>query len=301
MLKPFLVATIFLAASMVSLPVHAQNATPFPAPDPGAPPIDRGQEKHIDGWYKDVPIPKNQNPAPAPRHDLSGIWEPAKGWRAGVQFLGALEYPSDGKHDLPFTPEGEKAFKAHKAGFGVNEVPIALNNDPFDICDPIGFPRIELFNLRSLQVMQTPKQVMIFYQNDRTFRSIWTDGRDFPDQDIAEPRWYGYSIGKWVDDYTLVVETTGIDERTWIDNAGRPHSDQLRVEERFHRVNHDIMELTLTITDPKMYTKPWNALDKFPLKLQSDAFDLREMLCSPSEQASFDKEVSKPAIANPKK
>jgi hypothetical protein len=65
-------------------------------------------------------------------------------------------------------------------------------------------------------------------------------------------------------------------------------------------VNHDIMELTLTITDPKMYTKPWNALDKFPMQLQSDAFDLREMLCSPSEQASFDKEVSKPAIA-PKK
>ena len=61
------------------------------------------------------------------------------------------------------------------------------------------------------------------------------------------------------------------------------------------------MELTLTINDPKMYTKPWNALNKFPLQLQSDAFDLREMLCSPSEQASFDRNVSKPAIANPKK
>jgi hypothetical protein len=104
-----------------------------------------------------------------------------------------------------------------------------------------------------------------------------------------------------VDDYTLVVETTGIDERTWIDNAGRPHSADLRVEERFHRVSPDTFELTLTIIDPKMYAKPWNALDKFPMRLQSDAFDLREMLCSPSEQASFDKEVSKPAIANTKK
>jgi len=306
MVNRFVATTIVLAAVTFSLPMRAQDAqgaprTQFPAPDPGTPPINAG-EKHIDGWYEEVPVPPaDKKAAPAPRHDLSGIWEPAGGWRAGVQFLGAREYPSDGKHILPFTPEGEKAFKAHKAGFGTNEVPIALNNDPFDICDPIGFPRIELFNLRAIQIMQTPKQVVIFYQNDRTFRSIWTDGRGLPDLDVAEPRWYGYSIGKWEDDSTLVVETTGIDERTWLDNAGRPHSSDLRVEERFHRVNHDIFELTLTITDPKMYTKPWNALDKFPMRLQSDSFDLREMLCSPSEQAAFDKEVSRPAIAPAKK
>ena len=173
----------------------------------------------------------------------------------------AKEYPSDGKpqHELPFTPLREKTWGSHKPGFGTTEVPITLNNDPFDICDPIGFPRIELFNLRAIQILQTEKQVLIFYQNDRTFRSIWTDGRGFPPEDISEPRWYGYSIGKWEDDTTFVVETTGVDERTWIDNVGRPHSSDLRVEERFHRVNHDILELTLTIIDPKMYTKPWNA------------------------------------------
>ncbi len=306
MVNRFVAASIALAAAMFSGPVRAQNAqgaprTPFPAPDPGAP-VGDNQEKHVDGWYKDVSIPPaEKKAAPATPHDLSGIWEPAGGWRAGVQFLGAKEYPSDGKHILPFTAEGEKAFKEHKAGFGTNEVPIALNNDPFDTCEPIGFPRIELFNLRAIQIMQTPKQVVIFYQNDRTFRSIWTDGRGFPDPDTAEPRWYGYSVGKWEDDNTLVVETTGIDERPWIDNAGRPHSSDLRVEERFHRVNRDIFELTLTIIDPKMYTKPWNALDKFPMRLQSDSFDLREMICSPSEQAAFDKEVSRPAIAPAKK
>jgi len=152
---------------------------------------------------------------------------------------------------------GEKAFKANKPGFGTTEVPIALNNDPFDICDPIGFPRIELFNLRAIQILQSEKQVLIFYQNDRTFRSIWMDGRQFPSQDISEPRWYGYSIGKWEDDTTFVVQTVGLDARTWIDNVGRPHSGDLRVEERFHRVSHDILELTLTIIDPTMYTKPW--------------------------------------------
>jgi hypothetical protein len=305
MANRFVAATMVLIASMFSLPALAQNAQgppriPFPAPDPDAPPVDRSEEKHLDGWYKDSPImPADPKAAPAPRHDLSGIWEPAAGWLAGVQFMGAQEYPSDGKHFLPFTPAGEEAFKTHKAGFGTNEVPIALNNDPFDKCDPIGFPRIELFNLRAIQILQTPKQVTILYQNDRTFRSIWTDGRAFPDPDIEEPRWYGYSIGRWEDNNTLVVETTGIDERTWIDNAGRPHSGDLQVEERFHRVNRDLMELTLTIIDPKMYAKPWNALEKFPMRLQSDAFDIREMLCSPSEQATFDKAVSQPAVAEP--
>jgi hypothetical protein len=305
MANRFVAATMVLIASMFSLPALAQNAQgppriPFPAPDPDAPPLDRSEEKHLDGWYKDSPImPADPKAGPAPRHDLSGIWEPAAGWLAGVQFMGAQEYPSDGKHFLPFMPAGEEAFKTHKAGFGTNEVPIALNNDPFDKCDPIGFPRIELFNLRAIQILQTPKQVMILYQNDRTFRSIWTDGRAFPDPDIEEPRWYGYSIGRWEDNNTLIVETTGIDERTWIDNAGRPHSGDLQVEERFHRVNRDLMELTLTIIDPKMYAKPWNALEKFPMRLQSDAFDIREMLCSPSEQATFDKAVSQPAVAEP--
>jgi len=306
MLNRFVIPALVLAASMFSLPARAQYnpRTPFPAPDPNAPPVAQNQEKHIDGWYKEVPAPpKDQQAAPAPRRDLSGIWEPAGGWRDGVQFLGAKEYPSDGKpqHELPFTPLGEKAWKSHKPGFGTTEVPIALNNDPFDSCDPIGFPRIELFNLRAIQIVQNPKQVLIFYQNDRTFRSIWSDGRGFPSDDISEPRWYGYSTGKWEDDTTFVVETTGLDERTWIDNVGRPHSSDLRVEERFHRVNHDIMEITLTINDPQMYTKPWNALNKFPMRLQPADFDLREMICSPSEQAEFDKQVSRPAIADTKK
>jgi hypothetical protein len=92
----------------------------------------------------------------------------------------------------------------------------------------------------------------------------------------------GYSTGKWVDDYTFVVETVGMDERTWLDHAGRPHSSELKVEEQFHRVNNDRMELTLTIDDPKFYTKPWMALNKFVLHRLPDDFDRMEVFCSPS-------------------
>jgi hypothetical protein len=115
-----------------------------------------------------------------------------------------------------------------------------------------------------------------------------------------EPRWYGYSIGKWVDDYTFVVETRSMDERTWIDNVGRPHSDQLKVTETFHRVNKDIMEITLTIDDPKMYTKPWNALNKFQMRLDPESFDIREQVCAPSESADYNKTIAEEAI-KPKK
>jgi hypothetical protein len=99
-------------------------------------------------------------------------------------------------------------------------------------------------------------------------------------------------VGKWVDDYTFVVHTVGLDERTWIDNVGRPHSDDLTVEETFHRVNKDILELTLTITDPKMYTKPWTALNKFRMRLQPEWFDIREQICSASEALDYKNSVA---------
>jgi len=114
-----------------------------------------GRNIHRDGWDRIVPdAPKTQNSAPAPVRDLTGIWEPTPGYRDGVQATGARNYPADGKpeHELPFTPLGLETWKSHKPGWGVTAVPIEDNNDPFDICDPIGFPRIELFNLRAMKI-----------------------------------------------------------------------------------------------------------------------------------------------------
>jgi hypothetical protein len=138
-----------------------------------------------------------------------------------------------------------------------------------------------------------PLQVIMLYEYNKIWRVVWTDGRGLP-QD-PEPRWFGYSVGKWEDDYTFLVETSGISEKTWIDRAGRPHSADLRVEERFHRVNYDTLELSVKITDPKMYTKPWVALDRLPFKLEPPDFDVREMICSPSELAQYNKFVGNPA------
>jgi hypothetical protein len=125
------------------------------------------------------------------------------------------------------------------------------------------------------------------YDDNTKWRLIWMDGRKLPDlKDNPEPTFWGYSVGKWTDDRTLLVDSNGFDEQTWLDNAGRPHSDALQVTEEYKRGDHDHLVLTVTIDDPKMYTKPWVAL-KLPLRLQAPGFNLEERQCSMAEYDKF--------------
>jgi hypothetical protein len=228
---------------------------------------------------------KRQKAAPAPRRDLSGIWD-VEDRMEGIS-------PRGVKSHAPFTAWGEDiANNLYKPGDGPRRVPIGLVNDPLDSCDPAGFPRNLLFELRPFQIVQTPHQVLMLYQYQRVWRAIWKDGRELPKD--PDPQWYGYSVGKWADEYTFVVETIGMDERTWLDNAGNPHSSELRVEERYHRVDHDTMELTVKIDDPKAYTEPWLGRDKIHLKLQPPNAEFMEMICAPSEAEDYKKQIANP-------
>src|SRR6267142_2426735 len=103
--------------------------------------------------------------------------------------------------------------------------------------------------------------------------------------------WYGSSVGKWEGD-TLVVESTGFDDRTWLDQSGNPYSDEMRLEERWRRVG-DTLELTLTLTDPKTYTKPWVS-EKKVFRLQPKE-EIREEICVPSVEAEFNRRTRDPA------
>jgi hypothetical protein len=172
-------------------------------------------------------------------------------------------------------------------------VPSALTNDPMPGCDPQGFPRIVLHNFRTSRIIQTPENVVILYEFNKKWRTIWTDGRQLP-KEFDEPRWWGYSVGRWMDDYTFVAESGGFDDRTWLDNAGRPHSDAIRVREEYKRTDRDHVVLTIVVDDPKYFTKPWTALI-LPLRLQAPSFDIREMECSPSETALYNKLFANPA------
>ena len=228
--------------------------------------------------------------APAPRHDISGTWEPANGPGDGTQAQGVKAMPNDGKpeHALPYTPLGVATYESHRPLEGIDAVLPALHNDPRNLCEPLGFPRANHYNLRQTQILQNEFKVVVLYEYAQTWRVIWTDGREVP-TDIPEPRFYGYSAGNWVDDTTLVVQTVGMmpEDRVWLDSTGRPISDALRVEERWHRVSDDRLELSITLDDPKMYTRPFVSMDRFPMKLMDPHYDVPEMYCSPVEMERY--------------
>jgi len=295
MLKRLVTASAVLAVLIFSPLGHSQTApsqSKAPQDQKTAPAGPAAESVDVDGWGRPIATPVIDKSAPAPRQDISGTWDPGD---RGIQPLGSSAMPEDGKpeHRLPFTALGQEALNRTKPSNTVRSVLPAETNDPVVTCDPQGMPREDLYELRTTQILQTPVKIAVLYEFTKIWRVIWTDGRELPKD--PEPRWFGYSVGKWVDDYTLLVETTGLDERTWIDRAGRPHSSDLRVEERFHRVDRDHLELTVTINDPQMYTKPWVALDRLQFNLQPANFDVREMICSPSELAEYNKVIGNPA------
>src|ERR1700674_131653 len=175
---------------------------------------------------------------PAPRAVLSGSW------------TGPLE-PKLG--EVPaLTPLGQARFKLN------NPDPFsARSNDPWRTCDPFGFPRSATNETRGVTFAQMPGRTVIMTQYEKIWRVVWMDGRELPKNVGAkggpDPTWYGYSVGHWDGDNTLVVDTNGVDDRTWIDRRGYPHSADMRVEERYTRVDHNTLEFTVTVDDPKFY------------------------------------------------
>jgi hypothetical protein len=127
------------------------------------------------------------------------------------------------------------------------------------------------------KIIQTPAETVMLFEtiSTQTFREIFTDGR--PPLTAPQPTWQGYSLGRWEGD-TFVVETTGFRDGGWLDTAkGHPHSDALRVTERFSRTEFGRMEAVVTIDDPKAYVKPWTV--RLPFKLLPDT-SLLEFFCT---------------------
>jgi len=108
--------------------------------------------------------------------------------------------------------------------------------------------------------------------------------------ELRERRFFGYSVGRWVDDYTFEAQTVGTmpDDRVWLDSTGRPISDQVRVTETFRRVDNDTLVWSETIEDPKVYTRPFETM-RLPMRLHDPRTDVMEYYCSPSEQEDYNK------------
>ena len=170
--------------------------------------------------------------------DISGVWLMDTDAYHKDPGAGSLK-------PVPMTPWGEERFKANAGKPGYD--------DPTFHCDPPGLPRIAL-GQAPFEIVQIPGRVLMLYEDFHEHRQIWMDGRALPKD--PDPTWYGYSVGKWEGD-TLVVDTIGFDDRSWLDGNGHAHSDAMHVVERYRRLDHDTLELTMTIDDPKAYTRPW--------------------------------------------
>jgi hypothetical protein len=241
------------------------------------------------------PLPAERDRKPAPRRNLEGSWRYLPGNRQLTnQSFGVHLKPNDGRpeNQLPYTPYGLELYKSHKPLEGADAVPPAGTNDPRVRCEPLGVVRHNHYDL-GVQIFQDEYKLAMLYQYDNRWRIIWMDGRPLPklldggveiDGQYRESRFFGYSVGRWTDDYTLEVQTVGTmpADRVWLDNTGRPVSDQLRITETFRRVDHDLLEWSETIEDPKVYTKPWQTM-KMPLMLEDPRTDVMTRYCSPSE------------------
>ena len=182
--------------------------------------------------------------------DLNGMWSRANPGRGG----GTCEGCGDRgfSNDVPpMTPWGQAKYDEAKPGMGPRAVP--LGNDPMMICDPLGYPRWLNYNY-GMEFVHLPGKTLQFFELYHTYRTIWTDGRPLPKE--PEPRWLGYSIGKWEGD-TLVVDVTGLNDQTWFDRAGNFHSEALHVTERYTYRTPDVIDYEATIEDPKVFTRPW--------------------------------------------
>jgi hypothetical protein len=287
MLNTSRLQVVALVAAALALPTSAPAQSNAPGgwltPDWNKPPITDANRK------------------PAPRRSLTGTWGPAGGPGAGTQASGVQLKPNNGRpeNQLPYTPYGLELYRDHKALEGVDAVLPGQDNDPRNRCEPLGMPRYNHYNVRLTQIFQDEYKVVILYQYDNRWRVIWTDGRALPRVvdggveiagEVREQRFFGYSVGRWIDDYTFEVQTVGTmpEDRVWLDSTGRPISSQARVTETFRRLDHDTLVWSETIEDPKVYATPVETM-KLPMRLHDPRTDIMEYYCSPSEQENYNK------------
>lgn len=223
-------------------------------------------------------------------HDISGVWN------GNPNDLTVNGIPMNVAGAPPFTPYGQKLFEAN-----LSDSTQWNSKDPHNVCDPMGWPRLMTFNF-GFQFVVLPDRVVQFFEWGHTWRDIWTDGRKLP-ADPPIPRYLGYAVARWEGD-AFVVESNGYDDRSWLAQTpvqrygtgrpgGYPHSDEMRIEERYKRLNYGSLQVTLTINDPKVYTAPWTTTGTMALFPNTE---LAEGFCVPSDSINFNKESTIPTV-----
>lgn len=248
--------------------------------------------------YRDPGIPRTADgkpnlTAPAPRTpdgkpDLSGVWHHEQtpmaeikrlfGDGAGRANVPGMEIETVSKYglniladfkpdDTPMRPKAAELFRRRASGAELRPT-----------CMPVGIPGAGLVS-EPVKISQAPKLIVMLYESDGSHRQVYMDGRTLP-KEFEQPAWLGYSAGKWQGD-TLVVESAGFNDKTWLDVGGHPHSEALRITERYRRRDFGHLDVEITFDDPEMYTRPFSI--KYTNELWADS-DIFEYFCDENEK-----------------
>jgi len=197
--------------------------------------------------------------SPAPRTadgkpDLSGLWH------AGA------------KYESDFKPSDAQAWAQTKS----RERDANPAADSWGIlCLPPG-PMITFTG--PLKIIQTSRAITVLYEVPNNFRQIFTDGRSLPTD--PSPTWQGYSVGRWDGD-TFVVDTNGLNDKSWIGRPGYPHTEALRVTERYRRRDFGHIDVQMTFDDAKTFSRPWTVSTE--LLFDADT-EMLEFVCNENEK-----------------
>jgi len=232
--------------------------------------------------------------APAPRSngkpDVSGLWqvEPTPFDEMTRMFgpeLDSLSVPGDDPRNFskyafniladfkpeeaPMRPEAAQIVQSRLKSFGIGNptTQCLLGGVPFGGLLP--FPN---------KFIQTPGVIVILQEADGGLRQIFTDGRKHTAD--PQPSWMGYSVGRWEGD-SLIVDTVGFNDKGWLDGSGHPHSEALKIQERYRRRDFGHMDVQVTADDSKMYTRPFTI--KYTLDLVPDS-EIAEYVCDENEK-----------------
>ena len=192
--------------------------------------------------------------------------------------------------EAPLTERGWEMLRANRPSYGPH-VRGRERNDPLGRCEPMGIPRnltVEIIEPHdTFEIVQLEDRIIQFFEYRHDWHEIWLDGRALPSLEDAFPTWNGYSVGRFEGD-TLVVESIGFDERTWLDKYGYPHSEEMRLIERYRRLDVDTLELTMTLIDPIVYTRPWQSDTKiFSFDRAKRAEWDEQIYCIPADEFTF--------------
>src|SRR5919198_1946153 len=244
------VAVVAIGASLLSTAAAAQWLN---HPTPGTPRLPDGTPN------LSAPAPRTADGKP----DLSGVWRGA----APIYRFNIAEDLEPGD----VQPWAEELF--------LKRVRDNLKDSPYARCLPVSIPFHNFFNLT--RIVQTPGLIVMLYESPNTPpRTVFTDGRDLPKD--PNPTWFGYSVGRWEGD-TLVVTTAGFNDQGWLDSAGHPQTESLRITERLRRRDFGHMDFEMTIDDPKVFTRVFTVKKE---RLLAPDTDLLEDVCENERDAS---------------